>query len=79
MRIAALQYCAGATADVTFPVIDALIAKAVEKEATMVCLPEAASFLPAEVSVGHLTGRLCCTLVGPHPAKARRRSESPEV
>ncbi|MGB2318837.1 MAG: carbon-nitrogen hydrolase family protein [Candidatus Puniceispirillum sp.] len=48
MRIAALQYCAGATADVTFPVIDALIAQAVDKEATMVCLPEAASFLPAD-------------------------------
>ena len=48
MRIAALQYCAGATADVTFPVIDTLIAKAVAKEATMVCLPEAASFLPAD-------------------------------
>lgn len=48
MRLAALQYCAGATADVTFPVIDALIAQAVAKEAKMVCLPEAANFLPAD-------------------------------
>jgi predicted amidohydrolase len=47
MRIAALQYCAGATADVTFPVIEALITQAVAKQADMVCLPEAASFLPA--------------------------------
>jgi predicted amidohydrolase len=47
MRIAALQYCAGATADITFPTIETLIARAVDKGAKMVCLPEAASFLPA--------------------------------
>ena len=48
MHIAALQYCAGANADVTFPVIETLIAQAVAKQADMVCLPEAASFLPAD-------------------------------
>ena len=47
MRIAALQYCAGANADITLPVVEALIARAVKKGAKMVCLPEAASFLPA--------------------------------
>ena len=47
MRIAALQYCAGEDTDVTLPVVEALIAQAVDKGAEMVCLPEAASFLPA--------------------------------
>ena len=53
MRIAALQYCAGEDADVTLPVVEALIARAVDKDAKMVCLPEAANFLPANRKALH--------------------------
>ena len=53
MRIAALQYCAGEDADVTLPAVEALIARAVDKDAKMVCLPEVASFLPANREALH--------------------------
>lgn len=53
MRIAALQYCAGATADDTLPVIDGLVARAIKGAADMVCLPEAANFLPKDRTARH--------------------------
>jgi predicted amidohydrolase len=45
LRVAALQYCAGANASATLTHIEPMIATAADKGAELVALPEAASFL----------------------------------
>ena len=47
LQVAALQYCAASTAGETLPFLLPMITRAAEDGATLVCLPEAASFLAA--------------------------------
>ena len=47
VRVAALQYCAAGTAAETLPFLLPMITRAAKDGATLVCLPEAASFLAA--------------------------------
>ena len=55
LRIAALQYCAGADASATLTQIEPMIACAAEAGADLVALPEAASFLaPSRESLADL-------------------------
>jgi predicted amidohydrolase len=55
LRIAALQYCAGADAGATLTQIEPMIARAAEAGADLVALPEAASFLaPSRESLADL-------------------------
>ena len=47
LQVAALQYCAGGTAADTLPGVLAMVTRAAGDGASLVCLPEAASFLAA--------------------------------
>ena len=47
VQVAALQYCAAGTAAETLTFLLPMITRAAEDGATLVCLPEAASFLAA--------------------------------
>ena len=47
LQVAALQYCAAGTAGETLPFLLPMMTRAAEDGATLICLPEAASFLAA--------------------------------
>ena len=59
LQVAALQYCAGGTAADTLPGVLAMVTRAAGDGASLVCLPEAASFREALEGIGGLRAKGC--------------------